>query len=80
VSKVIALRIINPLLILVFVVQGVTGIIFSMEIQVPNMLLLSKIHEYNGWLMIVLIVAHIALNWGWVKVNIFKIKPQPPKP
>jgi hypothetical protein len=77
-SKVILLRIINPLLLLVFFVQACTGIIFSLKIHMDNMLLIAQIHDYNGWLMIVLIVSHVILNWGWIRANIFKKKQIPP--
>lgn len=76
-SKVTLLRIVNSLLLLAFLVQAATGIIFSLEIHVPAMELLSEIHEYVGLLMVVLVIAHLSLNWGWVKANIFK-KWQPP--
>jgi hypothetical protein len=56
-----------------FLFQGFTALIFAAEITLPQMEFLGKIHKYNGLIMIVLIVFHAALNWGWIKTNIFKI-------
>ncbi len=69
------LRTLNPLLIVVAIAQPTTGVIF---ILFPVRFLaaggwLYYFHRFNGLLLALLIVAHVALNWGWIKANIFKV-------
>ena len=33
-----------------------------------------KVHKYNGFVLVVLVLMHIYQNWGWVRANILKIK------
>jgi cytochrome b subunit of formate dehydrogenase len=72
-NKFKVLRIVNPLLILVFLIQAVTGIIFTFVSNIPYVQLLAAIHKYNGVLMVVLVIIHVSMNWGWIKANILKI-------
>ena len=67
-----ALRIMNPVLFLAFVVQVITILIMLLRIKVPHAHLVFEVHEYNGLLIAALVAAHITLNWGWVKANFFK--------
>ena len=71
-----ALRKLNPLLILVAGLQAATGVIFLISparFMGPSGGWPYYVHRFNGLLLVVLIVVHLALNWGWVKANIFKI-------
>jgi hypothetical protein len=70
-----ALRKLNPLLFLVAGLQAATGVVFVFS---PASFMGAGgwgyyVHRFNGLVLVVLIVAHAALNWGWVKANIFKI-------
>lgn len=70
-----ALRKINPLLFVAAGLQAATGLVFLFS---PASFMggggwVYQAHRYNGLLLVVLIVVHAALNWGWVKANIFKI-------
>ncbi|MFA4982195.1 MAG: DUF4405 domain-containing protein [Candidatus Omnitrophota bacterium] len=60
------------MLLLSFITQAVTGLIFFFGIDVPNKHALLELHEYNGLLMAALVVIHVTLNWGWIKANILK--------
>lgn len=64
------LKIVNMFLALSFVTQLVT--IIGMVIFKNHAL--GEIHEYNGFLFNVLVLAHITLNFGWIKTNILKWK------
>jgi len=32
----------------------------------------EDLHEVNGFIIFGLIIVHVALNWRWVKQNVFK--------
>jgi uncharacterized membrane protein len=67
--KTTLLKVVNPLLFFVFIVQAFTGILMFLEKDTE---LCSEIHEYNGLVMIGLIIIHITLNWGWIKATFFR--------
>ena len=70
-----ALRKLNPLLVVLSLVQAVTGGIFLLDptdFIKPDSGWLSYVHRFNGLLLVTLILVHVALNWGWIKANIFK--------
>ncbi len=71
-NKAGALRIVNAVLFFSFVLQAITSIIIVLRIKTPRTQLIFEIHEYNGLFMIMMVVAHVALNWGWIKANFFK--------
>lgn len=73
-NKGVLLRWINISLFFSFCLQAVTSLVLFFEINTPWLEFISKFHEYNGLLMISLVIGHIFLNWGWVKINIFKKK------
>jgi len=68
------LKAVNILLMAAFLIQALTAVILFFNIKTPYIGEVSEIHEYNGMLMLVLIVIHIALNWGWIKMNFFHNK------
>ena len=47
--------------------------IFS-GIKLPFKALIFDIHEYNGLLLITLVLVHIYLNWGWIRATFFPAK------
>lgn len=64
-NKTKALRIVNPLLALLFLAQAATGLIhdhLSYEF-------FRLVHRTGGILLILAAVTHLYLNWSWVKAN-----------
>ena len=76
-NKAEMLRYVNLPLAFSLFLQGVTGLIILIEINLPIMKLIYEIHEYNGVLLLLLSAAHIFLNWSWIRVNFF---PAPKRP
>ena len=74
------LRYVNLPLALSFLMQGVTGLIIFAEIKLPIKELIFGIHEYNGLCLIAFALAHIYLNWGWIRVTFFPAKKRPVQP
>ena len=74
------LRFVNLPLALSFVIQAGTAIIIFSEIKFPGKNILFGVHEYNGLLLIALGVAHILLNWSWIRVTFFSSKKAPGQP
>lgn len=66
------LRALNPLLLLSLAVQAGTAALIIFGKKAPFSLDLFELHERNGVLLIALAVAHLALNWGWVRANYLK--------
>lgn len=69
------LRRLNPLLLIVSFIQAGTAVVFLLSparFMGPSGGWPYYVHRFNGPLLIVLIIVHLALNWGWVKANIFK--------
>ncbi len=70
------LRKLNPLVFLVIIIQVVTAVIFLFS---PARFMGSfggwpyYVHRFNGIFLVILVGIHLALNWGWVKANIFKV-------
>ncbi|MDD5681132.1 MAG: hypothetical protein PHI59_07815 [Candidatus Omnitrophica bacterium] len=64
------------LLAISFLTQVVTvvGMIFlkSFLIRLGALGIFFEIHEYNGFLFITLVLAHLFFNWGWIRANILK--------
>ena len=71
-KKLQLLKIVNTVLLVSFIVQAASSLIIFFRIKLPNTPLVFTVHEYNGLLIIVLMVLHIWLNWGWIKMNILR--------
>jgi len=69
-NKLKLLIVLNVVLFFSLLLQILTGIIlfFNMLLSVDEFI--SRVHGYNGFILVGLIVIHIALNWGWVKKQI----------
>jgi hypothetical protein len=79
-KKAIVLKTANLLIAGAFALLAATSLLPKIA---PDMAEVSlEIHEYTGYLFFILAVAHIALNWSWVKSNFLKKSnaPLPPKP
>ena len=69
------LKIVNGLLFLCFVVQF-GGIILFMLIGLtpPQFYYDFQLHKNVGLALGILVLAHLWLNWAWIKNNVFKTK------
>lgn len=73
-DKMKILKAVNVVLIVSFMVQVFTVVVIFFHIKVADAHMIHEVHEYNGLLMVALALLHLALNWGWVKANLFKRK------
>ena len=64
-SKSVLLRAVNYLLFISFAIQAIAGLILFFSPDSSEMI--AQIHKYNGVALTILVLLHIALNWGWVK-------------
>jgi cytochrome b561 len=79
-KKVIELKTVNLLIAGAFALLAATSLLPKIA---PDLAEVSfEIHEYTGYLFFFLALAHIALNWSWVKSNFLKKSkaPLPLKP
>lgn len=67
-SKTKWLLFINPLLLLLLILQGVTGFIRD---EIPETVF-KIVHIGGGCVLIALALLHLILNWHWVRTNFFK--------
>jgi hypothetical protein len=74
--KAVLMKIATILLAISFFVETLTaiGMVFltNFALKIGIFRLLVKVHTYNGFIFIALVLAHIYFNWGWVRVNILK--------
>lgn len=70
-KKTTLLKIINPLLALLFITQALSGIFhdYLMEVSYETF---EIIHGIGGYVFVFLVVVHFTLNWNWVKSTFFK--------
>ncbi|NPV00248.1 MAG: hypothetical protein HPY53_02590 [Brevinematales bacterium] len=72
------LKYLNPVLFLAILIQLITISIFKMQdfgwVSAPSWI--SDVHDINGTVFAGLAIAHIILNWGWIKSTILGIKPK----
>jgi len=66
-KRITALKILNPILLVLFISQAVTGL-FRAKISYETFEIL---HEGGGVILISLIVVHFILNFNWIKANYF---------
>jgi hypothetical protein len=67
-NKQITLKWLNLALFALFAVQAVTGVLAFTGL-LENAEVSGEVHEYAGLAMVVVVLAHLWLNWGWVKLN-----------
>lgn len=79
-KKAIVLKTVNLLIAGAFALLAATSLLPKIAPDLAEASL--EIHEYTGYLFFVLSLAHIALNWSWVKSNFLKKSkaPLPSKP
>jgi hypothetical protein len=66
------LRRLNIILFLSLLVQVATSLLMFFRLFMSQFGVFSEVHEYNGILFVVLVIAHLGFNWGWVRANIIK--------
>ena len=66
--KITALKIVNVMLLVSFILQAGSGIFHS---KIPHEVY-EWIHEWNGAFLIILVINHLVLNWSWMKTNFLK--------
>ena len=59
------LKIINPILAILLLNQAATGILHNV---LPHGVF--ELMHRGGWILVILTIAHVYLNWGWVKSNL----------
>lgn len=66
------LKVINPVLLVSFLVQlsTVVAVLFGVYGK-----LVWKIHKNNGLVLLGLVVVHFLLNWSWIKANFLTRRP-----
>ncbi len=63
-----ALKIINPILLILLVNQAVTGL-FGTQISHE---MFTILHKGGGFVLVGLALVHLGLNFGWVKANFLR--------
>jgi len=71
-SKAKMLLTVNSLLAVVVVLQAITGALVKYEVGPGEFW--PDTHIALGTTVLILVTAHLWLNWGWVRSNIFKKK------
>lgn len=72
-----ALKFINPILALLFIATFVSVMLYNYGPEAwRGSESLGQMHRFSGILFFFIALIHLYFNWGWVKVNIFGIKPR----
>lgn len=67
-NKVKALKVLNPVLLLLSLSQAATGLLIFLGAGEA----VSTAHVVTGSCLALCGIAHLALNWGWVRMQYFK--------
>lgn len=60
------LKILNPVLAVLVLLQAVTGVLHDL---IPRRLF-EIIHPVDGILLTLCAILHLSLNWNWIKANV----------
>jgi hypothetical protein len=71
-TKASALKIVNPVLAGVAVLQAATAILFTFFSEVIPYGQVRLIHLITGYVLFGIVALHIYLNWTWIKSTFFK--------
>jgi hypothetical protein len=71
-KKASLLKITNPILAIVAIVQFASAIGMTLLNGQNLYETVRQIHAVNGFAFFALIILHIALNWTWFRTNFFK--------
>ena len=75
-TKATALKILNPILALLFLNQAATGLLAD---ELPREAF-EILHEGGAYVLIAAVALHVFLNWNWVKATFFRKKAAVPAP
>jgi len=70
-NKITLLKITNPLLGLLVLNQVLTGL-FANELFKVSPNAFGILHQGGGFVLAILVVLHLVLNWNWIKATYFK--------
>jgi hypothetical protein len=68
------LKSVNLVLALSFIVQALTGLCIFFALKGEFMEIIEESHKYNGLILLLAALAHIYLNWGWIKNTYLKVR------
>ncbi|MBW6514119.1 MAG: hypothetical protein K0B87_05125 [Candidatus Syntrophosphaera sp.] len=66
-----ALKFLNPILLLLFIIAAVAMLIYRLG---GGSELMGQIHAWAGILFFIVGILHLFYNWSWVRANILKKK------
>ncbi len=69
-SKNFLLKIINLILLVLFISQACSGL-FHHALSHKSF---EIIHEGGGIILVIIAILHLILNWGWIRANYLKVK------
>ncbi len=69
--KVKALKIINPILLVLFLMTLISMLFYTLGSESYAM---WHIHRWSGIVFFILGLIHLLFNWGWVRANFLKKK------
>jgi hypothetical protein len=64
------LKTVNALIAFAFVILAASAAIAKIVPDLSESVF--EIHIYAGYAFFIFAIAHIALNWSWIKANVFK--------
>ncbi len=73
-NKVKALKFVNMVMAVLFVMVAVPGMLQSLFPGIIDYVTFRTIHPLAGQLFFIAAIAHIYLNFNWIKANILKRK------
>jgi len=65
------LKIVNPALGIVFFAQALTGVFHDAVTEISYGAF-KTIHGLGGYLLVILVLTHVYLNWSWIKNSFMK--------
>ncbi len=69
------LKYLNPLLLVAFLSTVIAMVLYKLPGALNGSEFIGEMHEISGIVFTVLVLLHVYFNWGWVKIQIFGIKP-----
>ena len=72
-NKPALLKIVNPILVLLFLTQALTGV-FHDAVQEISYESFKIIHGLGGYIFMLVALVHVILNWQWIQSNFLKRK------
>ena len=76
-NKAAVLKVTNLFLFISMSAQVLTGVVLFFDLFTGRAKLfemIAQIHRYNGLILALLVAIHLALNWGWIRSQFFKIR------